>query len=233
MSVRMPYKVSIHRCDSYDDPSVSKAVEASLVPLGGLESAVKETDRVLIKLNLLSAKPPEAAVTTHPAIVKATIKLVQELGATPVIGDSPGGGSTRASYKKLLEKTGIKQVVEDTGCEWVRFDEATLEVASDTAKTFKKLTLAKAVTEADVIIGLPKLKTHNLMYYTGAVKLLYGYIPGMFKTEFHLHTARDLNLFADLLLDLHETYPPLSRLWMRLWGWRATAPLTEIHAKWG
>ena len=66
----MPYEVSIHRCDSYDDLKVSKAVEASLVPLGGLESVIKATDRVLIKLNLLSAKPPEAAVTTHPAIVR-------------------------------------------------------------------------------------------------------------------------------------------------------------------
>ncbi len=110
----MPSEVSINRFDSYDDPKVSKAVEASLAPLGGLESVIKATDRVLIKLNLLSAKPPEAAVTTHPAIVRATIKLVQELGATPVLGDSPGGGSTRASYKKLLEKTGIRQVVEDT-----------------------------------------------------------------------------------------------------------------------
>ncbi len=220
----MPYEVSIHRCDSYDDPKVIKAVEASLAPLGGLESVIKATDRVLIKLNLLSAKPPEAAVTTHPAIVRATIKLVQELGATPVVGDSPGGGSTRASYKKLLEKTGIRQVVEDTGCEWVRFDEATLEVASDKAKTFKKLTLAKAVTEADVIIGLLKLKTHSLTYYTGAVKLLYGYIPGMFKTEFHLHTARDINLFADLLLDLHETYPPALTIMDAIVGMEGDGP---------
>ena len=220
----MPYEVSIHRCDSYDDLKVSQAVEASLVPLGGLESVIKATDRVLIKLNLLSAKPPEAAVTTHPAIVRATIKLVQELGATPVVGDSPGGGSTRASYKKLLEKTGIRQVVEDTGCELVRFDEATLEVASDKAKTFKKLTLAKAVTEADVIIGLPKLKTHSLTYYTGAVKLLYGYIPGMFKTEFHLHTARDINLFADLLLDLHETCPPALTIMDAIVGMEGDGP---------
>ncbi|MGA7076411.1 MAG: DUF362 domain-containing protein [Halobacteriota archaeon] len=189
----MAYHVSINKCDSYDDQMVRKAIEASLAPLGGLESVITDADRVLLKLNLLSAKSPEAAVTTHPAIVKATVELVQELGATPVVGDSPGGGSTAASYKALLEKTGIQEVVDNTGCQLVRFDEAKLEVASQKAKTFKKLTLAKAVTEADVIIGLPKLKTHNLTYYTDAVKLLYGYIPGMFKTEYHLHTARDIN----------------------------------------
>ena len=220
----MAYEVSINKCDSYDDQMVRKAIEASVAPLGGLESVVADADRVLLKLNLLSAKSPEAAVTTHPAIVKATVELVQELGATAVVGDSPGGGSTAASYKTLLEKTGIQEVVDDTGCQLVRFDEAKLEAASQKAKTFKKLTLAKAVTEADVIIGLPKLKTHNLTYYTGAVKLLYGYIPGMFKTEYHLHTARDINTFADLLLDLHEMYPPAITVMDAIVGMEGAGP---------
>lgn len=92
------------------------------------------------------------------------------------------------------------------------------------AKTFKKLMLAKAVTEADVIIGLPKLKTHTLTYYTGAVKLLYGYIPGLFKTEYHLHTANDISLFADLLLDIHETYPPALTLMDAIVGMEGAGP---------
>ena len=220
----MLYQVSIEKCGSYNDQEVRKAVEACLAPLGGLESVVSGGDRVLVKLNLLSAKSPEAAVTTHPAIVKATVELVQELGAIPVLGDSPGGGSTAASYKALLEKTGIQAVIDKTGCEIVRFDEAKREVAPVKAKTFKKLTLAKAVTEADVIIRLPKLKTHTLTYYTGAVKLLYGYIPGLFKTEYHLHTANDINLFADLLLDIHETYPPALTLMDAIVGMEGAGP---------
>jgi len=220
----MLYQVSIEKCGSYNDQEVGKAVEACLAPLGGLESVVSGGDRVLVKLNLLSAKSPEAAVTTHPAIVKATVELVQELGAIPVLGDSPGGGSTAASYKALLEKTGIQAVIDKTGCEIVRFDEAKREVAPAKAKTFKKLTLAKAVTEADVIIRLPKLKTHTLTYYTGAVKLLYGYIPGLFKTEYHLHTANDINLFADLLLDIHETYPPALTLMDAIVGMEGAGP---------
>lgn len=220
----MSYQVSIEKCSSYDNQEVRKAIEACLAPLGGLESVVSGGDRVLVKLNLLSAKSPEAAVTTHPAIVKATVELVQELGAIPVLGDSPGDGSTAASYKALLEKTGIQAVIDKTGCEIVRFDEAKREVAPVKAKTFKKLTLAKAVTEADVIIGLPKLKTHTLTYYTGAVKLLYGYIPGLFKTEYHLHTANDINLFADLLLDIHETYPPALTLMDAIVGMEGAGP---------
>lgn len=220
----MSNHVSIEKCDSYEDHEVRKAIKACLSPLGGLESVVADGDHVLVKLNLLSAKSPEAAVTTHPSVVKAIVELVQELGAKPVLGDSPGGGSTTASYKALLEKTGIRDVADDTGCEIVRFDEAKREIASIKAKTFKKLTPAKAVTEADVIIGLPKLKTHNLTYFTGAVKLLYGYIPGLFKTEYHLHTANDINLFADLLLDIHETYPPALTLMDAIVGMEGAGP---------
>jgi len=163
---------------------------------------------VLIKLNLLAAKPPEAAVTTHPSFVKAVVRMVQELGAVPIVGDSPGGRSTVTSYRSLLEVTGIRQVIDETGCEAARFDDETVEVFTDSAKSFKKLKLAKAVMDADAIISLPRLKTHTLTYFTGAVKMLYGYMPGITKTEYHLHTARDVNLFADLLLDIHEARKP-------------------------
>ena len=220
----MAYEVSIIKCDSYDDEKVRNAVESSLAQLGGLESIIKEGDRVLIKLNLLSSKPPEAAVTTHPAVVRAVVQMGQEIGATVIVGDSPGGGSSASSYKSLLQKTGIQEVVDETGCECVRFDEATIDVSSNKAKIFKKLTLAKVITEADVVIGLPKLKTHSLTYYTGAVKLLYGYIPGMFKPEYHLHTARDVNLFAGLLLDLHEMYTPTINIMDAIVGMEGAGP---------
>lgn len=220
----MAYEVSTVKCDSYDDEKIRNAVESSLAPLGGLESIIKEGDRVLIKLNLLSAKPPEAAVTTHPAVVRAVVKMGQELGATITVGDSPGGGSSVSSYKSLLQKTGIQKVIDETGCQCVRFDEATIDVSSNKAKTFKKLTLSKAITEADVIIGLPKLKTHSLTYYTGAVKLLYGYIPGMSKPEYHMHTAGDINLFADLLLDLHEMYTPTISIMDAVVGMEGAGP---------
>jgi uncharacterized protein (DUF362 family)/NAD-dependent dihydropyrimidine dehydrogenase PreA subunit len=220
----MTYEVSISKCDSYEDEKVKNALEATLAPLGGLASVVNEGDSVIIKLNLLSSKPPEAAVTTHPAIVKAVISMLQKLGVTPLVGDSPGGGSSVASYKSLLEKTGIQKVIDETGCQSVRFDEATIELFSEKALKFKKLTLAKAITDADVIIGLPKLKTHGLTYYTGAVKLLYGYMPGMFKTEYHLHTAGNVNLFSDLLLDLYETYTPTINIMDAIVGMEGAGP---------
>ncbi len=203
----MTFEVSIIKCGSYDENTVRTAIEASLEPLGGLQSVVKKGDRVLIKLNLLAAREPDKAVTTHPSVAKAVVRMVQELGAIPLLGDSPGGSNTLSSFKTLIEKTGIKKVADETGCEIVNFDDLKVEVFPDHAKVFKKFTISKAVMDADVVIGLPKLKTHQLTFFTGAVKLLYGYIPGKQKTEYHLHTSNDTELFAELLLDLQEARP--------------------------
>jgi uncharacterized protein (DUF362 family)/Pyruvate/2-oxoacid:ferredoxin oxidoreductase delta subunit len=164
--------------------------------------------RVLVKPNLLASRPPEAAVTTHPSVVQAVIEEVQRAGAEAVIGDSPGGRNTGPSFLRLLRRTGMMGVVEATGCGWVSFDDAVAEVQAPEARSFRRFSVAKAVLDADRVIVLPKLKTHQLTYYTGAVKILYGYIPGLLKVEYHLHTGTDAETFSDLLLDLHGALPP-------------------------
>ena len=227
------YEVSITKCDSYELEKVRTSVTKSLEPIGGLKNFVNEGDRVLVKLNLLVAKPPDAAVTTHPAVAQAVVESIQELGATPIVGDAPGGGCSASAYKALLKTTGIQRVIDETGCESVRFDDDKTQVVSERARTFKKLWVAKAVTEADVIIGIPKLKTHLLTYYTGAIKLLYGYVPGLTKTEYHLHTAGDIELFAKLLLDLYETYPPTIAVMDAIVGMEGEGPTNGIPRKIG
>ncbi len=137
------------------------------------------------------------------------------------------------SYEALLENTGIRKVIDETGCQSVRFDDDQVEVFTASAKMFKKLPIAKVVTEADIIISLPKLKTHSLAYFTGAVKLLYGYMPGIIKSEYHLHTARDLNLFADLLLDLHEARKPDLNIMDAVMGMEGNGPSNGTPRKIG
>ena len=203
----MSYEVAVVRCPTYDEAQVRDAVASALAPLGGIAGVVQPGQRVLLKLNLLSAHPPEAAVTTHPAVVKAVVREVQARGAVAIVGDSPGGVLSDAQYRALLETTGIWQVIEETGCEWVNFNAVT-EYSAEHARVFKRLPIATAALEADVIIGLPRLKTHQFMYYTGAVKLLYGYLPGVAKAEYHLHAGKRRETFADLLLDIHDTLPP-------------------------
>jgi len=200
--------VSLARCPSYDEDEVQKALSSVLAPLGGMGTFVAPGMRVLLKPNLLSARSPEQAVTTHPAVVRAVVEAVQACGGVPVIGDSPGGQNTPSSYDALLKTTGIMDVIEATGCEYVFFDEDAVTVPSPDGVVFRRFTIARAVADADAVICLPKLKTHQLTAYSGAVKILYGYIPGITKAAYHLHAGRDREVFADLLLDLHAALPP-------------------------
>jgi uncharacterized protein (DUF362 family)/Pyruvate/2-oxoacid:ferredoxin oxidoreductase delta subunit len=204
-----PFSVSLARCADYDDARVRAAVEAALAPLGGLGAFIKPGQRVLVKLNLLLAVPPERGVTTHPAVVKAVVRMIQELGATPEMGDSPGGVNTPAAYAALLRKTGMAAVSEETGCATVHFDAEVEEVAPAAARLFHHLTVVKAASAYDAIIAIPKMKTHQFMAITGAVKLLYGFLPGLNKIEYHLHAGTDPQRFAELLVDICESFPPV------------------------
>lgn len=203
------YRVSIARCRDYDLDAVRSAVASSLASLGGIGRFIAKGERVIVKPNLLAPRTPEMAVTTHPAVVQAVVEEVMGAGAEAVIGDSPGYHNTGRSYERLLRRTGMMGVVEATGCGWVSFDEATVEAQAPEARSFRRFTVSKAVTDADRVIVLPKLKTHQLTYYTGAVKVLYGYIPGLLKAEYHLHTGTGAaETFSELLLDLHAALPP-------------------------
>lgn len=200
--------VVLARCPSYDEDEVLSAVRNVLKPLGGMERYVRPGMRVFIKLNLVSARFPRHAVTTHPAVAKAVTTLMQECGATPVLGDSPGGLNTPSSYAALLRTTGIMDVIEETGAEWAYCDGETLPVSSDHALTFHRFPIARPVLDADVVIGVPKLKTNQFTGFSGAVELLYGYLPGIAKVTYNVHARKDPGTFADLLLDLHASLPP-------------------------
>ena len=79
-------EVSIQK-GTYSDPGIERLLE----PLGGMERFVDKGDRVLLKVNLLSAKDPQKAVTTHPEFIRAVATAVRKSGGHPYIGDSPGG----------------------------------------------------------------------------------------------------------------------------------------------
>ena len=204
----MTYRVSVVRCPEYSLPVVRASIAESIERCGGMESYLGPGDRVLIKPNLLAAAPPWQAVTTHPSVVQAVIEEVQACGARAVLGDSPGGHTTPASYRAILAATGMRDVIENTGAGVVDFDEASEMFPSKNGKIFKRLAITAALKEVDAVIALPKFKTHQLTGFSGAVKLSYGYVPGATKAEYHLHAGRDVGLFAELLLDIWETFPP-------------------------
>lgn len=187
---------------------MTAALIRCLSPWGGLNHILEGSDTVLIKLNLLSAEPPSAAVTTHPSVVEAVTTIVKDAGAIPILGDSPGGFTTQASFHRLLEVTGIAAVADTCGCEVVCFDTLPMKEYIGKGRTYRKFTIPSLITEVDAVICLPKFKTHQLTGITGAVKLLYGYLPGKAKAEYHLIAGKDLTTFSEFLCDLYATFPP-------------------------
>lgn len=164
--------------------------------MGGGASFVKPGDRVLLKPNMLAAKEPERAVTTHPELLRQVIALVREAGGIPLVGDSPGVGGIR----RVAERSGILAVVEDTGAELVPFDET---VTVRGRGLFREFRIARPYLEADRLINLPKLKTHEMMTMTCAVKNLFGAVVGTAKAGWHLKAGADRELFARMLLEIY------------------------------
>jgi uncharacterized protein (DUF362 family)/Pyruvate/2-oxoacid:ferredoxin oxidoreductase delta subunit len=193
--------VTIEKSSSYDRTEIKSAVIRLLEPLGGMNAFVKPGERVLLKPNMLSAKPPEAAVTTHPEVLRAAIELVKEAGGIPIVGDSPGVGR----FKTVAEKSGMLDVVREAGAELVGFYESVEVPASG---MFKRFELARPYMEADRIINLPKLKTHEMMTITCAVKNLFGAVVGPEKAAWHLKAGADREMFARMLLEIYQLRKP-------------------------
>jgi uncharacterized protein (DUF362 family)/NAD-dependent dihydropyrimidine dehydrogenase PreA subunit len=191
--------VSVVKCETYEIEQVRRAVLSVLEPLGGIGAFVRPGQRVLLKPNLLMPVRPERAITTHPAVVEAVVELVQSAGGEVVIFDSgpvPAGLVVRRAYRD----TGLLEVAGRTGAA-LHCDIAAIQVPAPESVLLKRLDLVRISQEVDVVISLPKLKTHNLTTITGAVKNLFGLVPGMTKTAYHAKLP-DVDKFCDMLLDV-------------------------------
>ncbi len=198
----MKEKLSIVRCSSYDEKEVYEAVRKSVGLIGGISSFIGKGDKVLLKINQLYAAHPDKAVTTHPAIVKAVITLVREAGAKPYVGDSPGFGS----FLSFAKVTGIRQAAEEAGAELVELDKPK-RYENGSGKVFRSFELSARLEEFDKVISLPKLKTHSMAQFTGAVKNLFGCIPGKLKAQMHIRLPDPMD-FSEMLLDLYLLIKP-------------------------
>jgi uncharacterized protein (DUF362 family)/Pyruvate/2-oxoacid:ferredoxin oxidoreductase delta subunit len=200
--------VSIVKCQNYDENEVLEGLLKAIGLLGGIEQFVRKGNRVLLKPNLLFGKAAEKAVTTHPSIVKGMIKIVREAGGIPRIGDSPSIGG----LVWTAEKAGIKRVADETNCPLVEFDRPVLSTKG-VEKHFKQLEIDETIREVDVIINLPKWKTHGNTLLTLGVKNLFGCIPGPRKALWHLMAGENRKRFAQVLVDLYQVVkPPLTIL---------------------
>jgi len=195
--------VSLVKCQDYESSNIEAAIEKALKLIGGIGSFVKPGDSVLLKVNLLTGDVPEKAVTTHPAIVRAMIHQVKAAGGIPQVGDCSGyeGASNPKRYFAACRSSGIMQVCEEEKVEVLHLSAQSVDTKNPGGRIFKSFILSKHVLQADVLISLPKLKTHGLTLFTGGVKNIFGCVTGLNKAKMHLR-AQDPETFSQMLVDL-------------------------------
>jgi uncharacterized protein (DUF362 family)/ferredoxin len=194
--------VAIEECESYAPESVFPALDAALAHLGGMSAFVGPGQSVLLKVNLLTKAEPARAVTTHPEVVRAVVRMCKAAGAGRIaIGDSPGGRTSAQAAHAIFEASGMAGVARDEDVALVLFDDDVVRVPSPGGALYQHFNLGREVVEADVLIDMPRLKTHGFMMMTGAVKNCFGCIPGLEKAQFHVKVP-DRSDFGDMLVDL-------------------------------
>ncbi|WP_295155876.1 DUF362 domain-containing protein [uncultured Brachyspira sp.] len=195
-------KVAVIRCMNYNLEEVKSSIKRAIDLLGGIDLFVKENDKVLLKPNLLAAETADRSVTTHPVVFEAVVSILQEKNALVSYGDSPGIGKGSS----VALKAGIDEVANRMNVKYADFEEP-IGVSYEKGIQEKSFTISKPIQEADVIISLPKLKSHALTTMTGAVKNQFGCIPGFRKAEYHLKLP-DFEDFSTMLLDLNKLINP-------------------------
>jgi uncharacterized protein (DUF362 family)/NAD-dependent dihydropyrimidine dehydrogenase PreA subunit len=156
---------------------------------------------VLLKVNMLSAKEPERAITTHPEVVAAMTMLLQEEGCRVMVGDSPGGAVK--GIERYWRRCGYLEIADELGIELVNFESSGSEEITVGGSRYN---LARPLFDADVLINMCKFKTHGICRLTNAVKNAFGAVPGLGKAVIHSHAVRPAAL-ARKVVDIYSAVP--------------------------
>jgi uncharacterized protein (DUF362 family) len=193
--------VSLLRASSYDVVALRRSLEALLEPLGGMAAFVKPGDRVLLKPNLLTGARPTKECVTRPEIVYCVAQMVQAAGGKPFMGDAPAFGSAQG----VAKANGYEPLMQELGVPVVEFHGKRYETVNE---QFNHLLLSKEAMDADVIINLPKLKSHVQLTLTMGVKNLFGCVPGKMKAWWHMEAGKDRDRFGKMLVETARTINP-------------------------
>jgi uncharacterized protein (DUF362 family) len=193
--------VSLIRARSYDRDSLRASLETLLEPMGGMAAFVKPGDRVLLKPNLLTGARPGKECVTRPEIVYCVAKMVQAAGGKPFLGDGPAFGSAAG----VAQANGYLPLMRELGLPIIEFHGKRYETVS---QEFNHLLLSKEVMDADVVINLPKVKSHTQLTLTMGVKNLFGCVPGKMKAWWHMEAGKSRDRFGTMLVETARAINP-------------------------
>ncbi|MGB3291442.1 MAG: DUF362 domain-containing protein [Phormidesmis sp.] len=193
--------VSLVRADNYEPEALQQHLASLLAPMGGMAHFVKPGDRVLLKPNLLTGSRPTKECTTRPEIVYCVAKMVQAAGGSPFLGDSPAFGSARG----VAEANGLLAWANRANLPIVEMHGKRYPIEGD---DFDNFLLSKEAMEADVVINLPKVKSHVQLTITLGVKNLFGCVPGKMKAWWHMEAGKDSSRFGTMLVETARAISP-------------------------
>lgn len=222
-------KVSISRCNAYEKDKINAAIDRCLKDLDIGKDFFKDK-KILLKPNLLSSTPPQKAVTTHPVFLEAVIDRLLSYGVRKenmLIADSPGIAVAydRKGLEETYKTTGLLDISQKTGIR-LNYDTGMEMISLKEGQVVKRLEIIKPAVENDMIINLPKFKTHNLTTITGAVKNLYGTVHGRQKTLYHTKFL-ELAKFYQLLFDIITFLKPAVNIMDGIIGLEGEGPGTS------
>lgn len=199
-------EVSVEPCVSYNPDKVHAGVEKALRAIGFSPPTNK---KVLLKPNIIGQNTPDQATTTHPALLDAVCKIFSDRGCSISIGDSSAfyqGGCTAEAFRT----TGMADVAKKYGATLIPFETTRLRKITS-GKYLNPFHVTEAVFEHDLVVNLPKLKVHRLARYTGAIKNMYGCIPGGAKQLYHKqyqHRPDYQDFWGKPIVDVYEAVSP-------------------------
>ena len=193
--------IALIRCNDYSQPKITQAIATQFELLGGLEKFVSPGDTVLLKPNFIAPKSRRCAAQTDPAVLIETARLLKDFGAKPFIGDSPAWGNVFSCIKALKLEEPLRKL--DVPVKQLNKPKKCLIGIHDT-----KVGISSVALDADVIINLPKFKSHQQLTATFAVKNMFGCVSGKKKTYWHFAKGKHPDDFCELLIEIYRFLNP-------------------------
>ena len=202
MTPKDPVKdtVALVRCESYEREALDTAIASAAELIGFTELAEYVGKKVLVKINLLNGAGPETSSTTHIEFTRSVIRYLKSHGIEPVVSDSSGpledtwGCFRRSGYAAMCEEEGVSiEPLSRAGYERI-------EIVN--GKQVSSALVSRLFLDADLVISLPKLKTHVQTVYTGAVKNFFAVLPLSERRRFH--RLNRYERFSEAIVDLYS-----------------------------
>lgn len=194
--------VALTRCDDYSTDAVALAIENQFELFGGLQRFVSRGETVLLKPNFIAPKPRRRAVQTDPEVILATARLLRDLGAKPFVGDSPAWGNVFTCVNALELQEPLKKLD-------VPVKQLNKPVYRRVGPERTKVGISSVALAADKIINLPKLKTHQQLVATFAVKNMFGCVSGKAKAFWHFAKGGEERRFCRFLIEIYKMLNPV------------------------